>query len=418
MIPSLLLLFLLTFPLFGETDTELSGFAETLLAFQAGNSGKTLAAKTRLRPDFEVFAGDFYLRTSLNAEYNDRTPSKTAVSVNEVYLDYTGSRFDLRAGRQIIVWGRADGVQITDIVSPKDQTELIGLDYEDTRLPVTALKARLFGTVYTLETIWIPFYSANDYPESRDNPLNELLYPRKLDFGSGGETVSYLINEEELPDSISDSEIGLRGSLYLPVADISISFFRGWDNSPACTMEHETSDGENVITLTPDYARIWMAGIDTALPLGPVVLRMESAWIGGRSFSRDNAFESPVRTDQIMALAGIDWNPGDGWSLTGQYIEDIIPDYDNKLAREQRSNSITLSISRKLFRETLELSVSSAAGLEHIDSYSSIEVEYAFSDAFHLTLGGVFFSGGLKGKGDYGMYDEFSSIWSRGRFSF
>jgi hypothetical protein len=415
---SLLLMCLLIFPLFGETETELSGFAETLVAYQAGDSGEIMAAKTRLRPEFEVFAGDFYLRTTLNAEYNDRTPSKTAVSINEVYVDYAGSCFDLRAGRQIIVWGRADGVQITDIISPKDQTEIIGLEYEDTRLPVNALKARLFGTVYTLETIWIPFYSADDYPENSDNPLTELLYPRKVNFGSGAEKVSYLIEEGNLPDSISDSEIGLRGSLYLPVADISVSLFKGWDNSPAYNMERDSSGGENIITLTPDYTRIWMAGIDAAIPLGSFVLRTEGAWISGRSFSRENSFESPVDADQIKVLAGIDWNPGDGWSLTGQYIEDIIPDYDNKLAREQRSNSITLSISRKLFRETLELSVSSAAGLEHIDSYSSIEVEYAFSDAFHLTLGGVFFCEGLKGKGDYGMYDEFSSIWSRGRFSF
>ncbi|WP_319559377.1 MucBP domain-containing protein [Marispirochaeta sp.] len=410
----ILLISLLITPLFGEVEAKLSGSWDTLLAVRTNDSGEFLAAKNRLQPELEAFAGEFYFRTTINAEYNDRTPSETEVSIKEAYGEYTGTRFDLRAGRQIIVWGKADGVQITDIVSPKDRSQAVTLDYEDTRLPVNALKARFFGTTYTIEAIWIPFYTADAYPENSDNPLTGLIFPEEVDFGSGPQEVSCLTAEGSLPDSISDSEIGLRGSLYLPAADISFSLFSGWDNSPAYTMEINGS----TITLTPDYSRIWMTGIDAAIPMGPVILRTESAWISGRSFSRTNPLESPVRTDQIKALAGIDWNPGGGWNLTGQYIEDIIPDYINYISREKRKSSATVNISKTLLRETLELSAFAVLGLQDLDSYSSCQAEYAFSDEFHLTTGGNFYMEGPDKEGEYGAYKELSSVWIRGTFSF
>ncbi len=384
------------------------------MAVQTDNSGDFLASKTRIQPELETYAGDFYFRTTLNAVYDDRSPSLTEVSVNEAYMEYTGSFFDIRAGRQIIVWGQADGVQITDIISPKDRSQAVVLDYEDTRLPVNAVKARLYGISYTLEAIWIPLYSDDALPENSDNPLTELLYPAMVNLGSGPESVTYALDEGSLPNSLFDGEAGFRGSLYLPAGDVAFSLFSGWDNSPANTMEVDGS----IITITPDYARIWMVGIDTALPLGAVVLRGEGAWISGRSFSREDSMLDPLNADQIKCLAGIDWNPGSGWSLTGQYIEDIIPDYKNGLTRDQRINTATFSVSKNFFRETLDISTSASVGLKYFDSYSSIQAAYDFSDEFSLTMGVSLYMEGLDEAGEYGEYTDLSCVWTKGRFSF
>ena len=39
-----------------------------------------------------------------------------------------------KAGKQIVVWGKADAAVVTDIMSPRDLTELVFTSLEDARL--------------------------------------------------------------------------------------------------------------------------------------------------------------------------------------------------------------------------------------------------------------------------------------------
>jgi hypothetical protein len=45
--------------------------------------------------------------------------------MRELYMDMNFKKFDVRIGRQQVVWGKADGVFITDIVSPLNLTEFL-----------------------------------------------------------------------------------------------------------------------------------------------------------------------------------------------------------------------------------------------------------------------------------------------------
>lgn len=63
------------------------------------------------------------------------------LGLREAYLDLNFSNFNLRAGKQQIIWGKAEGVFITDIVSPKDLSEFLLRDFDEIRMGVTSLKA-------------------------------------------------------------------------------------------------------------------------------------------------------------------------------------------------------------------------------------------------------------------------------------
>ena len=64
------------------------------------------------------------------------------VELAEAYLDGRVSRFlDLKAGRQIVVWGRSDNIRITDVLNPLDSREPGMTDIEDLRLPVAMSRA-------------------------------------------------------------------------------------------------------------------------------------------------------------------------------------------------------------------------------------------------------------------------------------
>jgi len=53
--------------------------------------------------------------------------------LHEIYLDLYFKKFDIRVGKQQIVWGKADGVFITDIVSPLNLTEFLLPDFDEIR---------------------------------------------------------------------------------------------------------------------------------------------------------------------------------------------------------------------------------------------------------------------------------------------
>jgi len=51
---------------------------------------------------------------------------------------------DIKAGRQVVVWGRSDTIRITDVLNPLDNRRPGMVDIEDLRLPVGIVKADYF----------------------------------------------------------------------------------------------------------------------------------------------------------------------------------------------------------------------------------------------------------------------------------
>ena len=59
----------------------------------------------------------------------------------ELYVDTTAGGWDLRLGKQQVVWGTADGIKLLDIINPTDYRELVQNTMEDARIPVWMLNA-------------------------------------------------------------------------------------------------------------------------------------------------------------------------------------------------------------------------------------------------------------------------------------
>ena len=119
----------------------------------------------------------------------------------------------------------------------------------------------------------------------------------------------------------------------------------------------------------------------------------------------------------MKTLAGIDWTPS-GWTLTAQIIEDYVSGKRGKLERETHEPGATLSVSNKVFHETLELSISRYQGFAHGDSYSSCSADLALTDSLHFMIGGDFFGKGNNGEEEYSSYDRLSCIYLKGKYSF
>ncbi|MFW5684660.1 MAG: DUF1302 family protein [Spirochaetota bacterium] len=80
----------------------------------------------------------------LNPWFEIGSGADPEVGLREAYLDYYTDFVDLRVGKQIVIWGRADGLAITDIVSPKDLSDFLIPDFRELRLGVIAVSANAY----------------------------------------------------------------------------------------------------------------------------------------------------------------------------------------------------------------------------------------------------------------------------------
>ena len=94
----------------------------------------------------------------------------TFVDIREAYVNAYLGPFDLRLGKQIIVWGRADALNPTNNLTPVDFRIRSPLE-DDIRLGNVGARAFLRLGVVRLEGVWMPTYLATELPNVGLPPL-------------------------------------------------------------------------------------------------------------------------------------------------------------------------------------------------------------------------------------------------------
>jgi len=74
-----------------------------------------------------------------NQDSNESYTQRDAL--REAYIDTEYEDWSIRAGKQQVVWGTADGMKLLDMVNPTDYSEMAQNQMEDSRIPVWMLNA-------------------------------------------------------------------------------------------------------------------------------------------------------------------------------------------------------------------------------------------------------------------------------------
>jgi hypothetical protein len=69
-------------------------------------------------------------------------------ALREAYIDTETNGYSIRAGKQQVVWGTADGMKLLDAINPTDYAEMAQNQMEDSRMPVWMINAETDDTVY------------------------------------------------------------------------------------------------------------------------------------------------------------------------------------------------------------------------------------------------------------------------------
>lgn len=390
-------------------DLDFSGFVDTYHTMRIKSPNDFLISRTRLRLEMTARTGNSLAFVSLEQTHHNTLPSQTGLVLREAYLEYDAPAWDIRVGRQIIVWGKADGVQITDIISPLDLREFLARDYDDMRLPVDALKFRLLGSKTNFEFIWVPFFREALLP-SGENPWAPPV--------NYGENVNVIVDEPIRPEKkIANSELFTKISFFLHGVDLAFSAFSTWDAMGIHHVSMILHDGFPALELQQEYYRVNGLGVEFSKPVGKIVVRGEATIMQNK---RLETLEGPIpgviKKNKINALLGIDLYPGNDWIITAQFIDEIILDYENSITDDRHTWLATLYLEKKLLDQTLTFSDTLYMGINKINYFNRFKLEYALTEALHIMVGTDLFGGDSSGL--FGQMKENKEVFMKVKYSF
>ena len=349
-------------------DFSVKGFVDTYHAVRTESPFDWMSSRTRVRGEFRMDKDGGGAYVSANLVYNALLKDLSGLQLREAYAYWGNHYWDIRVGKQIVTWGVADGLRVTDLISPMDYTEFLAQDYDDIRVPVGALRVRYSRESWSLEAIAVPRPEFFILPTDPANPWSVGILPAEI-----------------RPDPLlKNMEYGSRLCFFLGGVDFSLMALRTWSKMPELQADHI------------GYHRLTVIGGDLSIPFGAFVFRGEIA---------DNIDDDG--NHQGNALAGLDWYPGADWNLSAQFNHTFGAGEHNSLA--------TLRISKTLLDNALTLSTFAYIDARDGGIFNRLSADWAATDQIHALLGYDYFHADI---GMFVRYAHNSEVWIKLKYCF
>jgi hypothetical protein len=308
----------------------------------------------------------------------------TSGDLVEAWMRVTSGAVEVKAGREIIVWGRADGLNPTDIISSRDYTLLVANDDEQRRGNMM-IQGRVALGDFTVDAFWLPEFRPNIFPIDTRRP-GVAIVPDQI------------VNDNDQFAFKLDRSGG--------TIDWSLSWFHGTDRTRDFVRTPVTPPGA-LVGVQQRYPRIDMFGADMAGTSGSIGYRAEIAFTavaGPDTIYRKNS--------NIWLVAGIDTNLESGWHLSVQYSFRYIFDFrnlaevtnplDRAVALQSAAvnnqlnevqNGATFSANRSFWQDTLTFQFQSVVYFETGDAAIMPQLTYSVNDRVRVSAGADVFLG-------------------------
>jgi hypothetical protein len=402
-----------------QAQMEFSGFYQNWMAVRAAEENDIMLIRNRVRLDGNLYGETVGGYFSIDIR-NDGTSGEYdfETSFREAYVDLFFSNVEFRLGKQQVVWGKADGVFINDIVCPLDMSMFLLQDFDNIRMGLPMAKANLYLGNWMLEGLWIPKFEPWQFAEAGSDWEFTLSVPPDTVWDLIPNVIH--LNDEELPEnSLENSEFGLKLSTFLLGADISLLYLDGYADHPSIQVVDTTITGSPIPTqidtyLSPTYYRSPMYGLNFSRPVFTTVIRGELGYFGDRRFSNVNM--QNFTSDYFSGMMGLDFTGPLGSSISFQAIHRQIMDYKSGMVDDKTEQMATATISGSFLRETVIASVLGLADVNEDAGLGRLDISYAWSDALRISLGGFL----LWGNEDtlFGQFDVNDNIYLKIKYSF
>jgi hypothetical protein len=301
----------------------------------------------------------------------------------ESYANLYFGSVDLRIGKQNIVWGRADALNPTDVLTPKDFTLLSAKDEEERRIGTACVKLNYYRDTYTLSLIWLPIFNPTTIP---------LTSPPG----------SQLTEDKRSQGDWTDQGLAIKLDQTGGTVDWSVSYYYGLDLFP---VGRPLSPTQTLLV----HNRIHMAGADFARNFGRFGVRGEGAYIHTQNPRGADPF---IKNPYFYYLLGVDHDVTEDLNVNLQAYQRIIVNFkdvfqlQDPVARNvavlnvtfnQQMDRVQEGISGRIkataLNKTLEAELLGVFNANRTDFFLRPSVAYAFTDAWKGFIGWDIFNG-------------------------
>jgi hypothetical protein len=326
--------------------------------------------------------------------------------LREGYVEISTDALDFRIGKQLVIWGKADGAFITDLVSPKDLSQFLTPEFEEIRLGVTGIRTDMYLDKLRLQLVWLPWFTPAITPA-----------PGSLWYRAPVAPIPLIMLPAILPEhNLASGEYF--GKLAWSVAGLDLELVGAsmWDDLPVAHVVARTGAPSPSLTVRPEYYRTLMAGGNASLPIGSAILRAEAAYIHGKRFQADPSIvmDGFLERDSLQYLVGTDFALA-GINMNLQFIQDIVLDHASAIQRLPVKTTAMAGFAAAMFHETLSFDFLVYAGLETKDFLLKPKLAWKVADGVELSGGASVFLGD---SGDFGRYSDNSGAFLKLKMSF
>lgn len=367
---------------------------------------------------------------------------------------------DMRMGRQKVIWGAADRFHPTSNLNALDVEDALAFG-ETLAAEMITLQYRPYFTFgdedepwfeeFSLQLAWAPMFKPAQLPQSAaqaftlpDETIRLASSQRLKDLArlqkgylDAGAVINYDIQVHEPEFNIENSAVAARMAWNIVGIDMSVSYFRGFDDFPRGEKAIVTGDAANVDTeIHLTFPRVQVIGVDlaTSLPFldgvglwGEVGITLHDDLFVVVDGTRFAGFESipelngPPVTEFgkgmfVKGVAGLDYTPLPWWYINIQYLHGFVDEF----GADELEDYLVAGMDFKLFHDKWVIRIFSILNFQDLSHVIFPQFIFRPWSASEISVGAFLFSG-LWGKKDTKFGSPVagqSTVFVRGRYSF
>ncbi|MBL6692091.1 MAG: hypothetical protein ISQ58_07970 [Pseudomonadales bacterium] len=330
------------------------------------------------------------------------------LALRELYYERSVNDWYMTLGKQQIVWGKADGLKVLDVVNPQSFREFILEDFDQSRIPLWTLNAEhsfydWLGGDWTLQLLWIPDRTYHALP--KQGVTYAFSSPRLVPQAPPG--VAVRLNDPQRPDDgvLQNSDAGTRLTGFVGGWDLSLTYLYQYHNQPAFHQRF-VPGLTPVVEVTPRYHRTHVVGGTFSRAFGDWVIRGEIGYFTDRFFLTDNPTDTDgvAESAELSYVLGLDWSGLDDSFISAQLFQSWLPGYQAGFTRPEMDTSVTFLARRDFWNDTLIAELLWITKTNDGDGLLRPKVSYELEDNIEIWLGLDLFYGDRQGL--FGQFDD------------
>jgi len=308
--------------------------------------------------------------------------------LRELFFQMGFDQWNLTLGRQIVVWGKADTQIITDVVSPRDNSEFIFIKLEDSRFGQLMLSSDIYTKWGNL------FIFVSPKPLTNKEPEKDTWYEIEIP------GMDQVIIIDDLPE-FSDTELGMRWQQNMGKIELSLMAGYFFDN----TSIYHFSDFD-LIRKMPIIKKkchaYEMVGMAASYVTGAYLFKIETAFKNRLSFQKVDIDIGAIDKDIVDLGVGVEYNANGRYQISGEISNRFISgSTDEILFTNKNSTSVYTTFTKNFFNETLTFEYIFFYHVQEQNNFHQFHLTNDITDNFQMVTSCAFFS----------IKDQESMLW-------